>query len=72
MRISKFFVFAAFLLSLLSCGAGRSVVVMSYNVRYGSAKDGDNAWEMRKCATPEMLKSVKPDVFGVQEALPFQ
>ncbi len=72
MRISKFFVFAITLLSLLSCGAGKGVVVMSYNVRYGKAKDGDNAWENRKSATPEMLKAVKPDVFGVQEALPFQ
>lgn len=72
MRISNLFVFAITLLSLVSCGAGKGVVVMSYNVRYGKAKDGDNSWDKRKSATPEMLKKIKPDVFGVQEAFPFQ
>ena len=46
--------------------------VMSYNVRYGAAKDGDNSWDLRKSATAAMLAKVKPDVFGVQEALPNQ
>jgi endonuclease/exonuclease/phosphatase family metal-dependent hydrolase len=45
---------------------------MSYNVRYDTPKDGENAWDLRKHATIEMLNDVKPDVFGVQEALPNQ
>ena len=49
-----------------------SIVVMSYNVRFGAAKDGDNSWEFRRSATPAMLKKYHPDVFGVQEALPEQ
>ena len=72
MRISNLFVFAATLLSLLSCGAGKGVVVMSYNVRNSKAKDGENNWDNRRSATPAMLKAVKPDVFGVQEAYPNQ
>ena len=46
--------------------------VMSYNIRYGSAEDGTNSWKYRWPATIEMLNEVKPDVFGVQEALDFQ
>lgn len=46
--------------------------VMSYNIRYGSADDGTNKWDYRWPATIEMLNDVKPDVFGVQEALDFQ
>ena len=46
--------------------------VMSYNVRYGSAEDGTNSWQYRWPATNDMLKEIKPDVFGVQEALDFQ
>ena len=46
--------------------------VMSYNIRYGSAEDGTNSWKYRWPATVEMLNEVKPDVFGVQEALDFQ
>ena len=45
---------------------------MSYNIRYGSAEDGTNSWKYRWPATIEMLNEVKPDVFGVQEALDFQ
>jgi endonuclease/exonuclease/phosphatase family metal-dependent hydrolase len=46
--------------------------VMSYNVRYGSAEDGTNSWQYRWPATNDMLKEIKPDVFGVQEALDYQ
>ena len=46
--------------------------VMSYNIRYGTGKDGTNSWNLRYVATAEMLKDQMPDVFGVQEALSFQ
>ncbi|MCF0174893.1 MAG: endonuclease/exonuclease/phosphatase family protein [Bacteroidaceae bacterium] len=57
---------------LISVLAMAQVRVMSYNVRYGAAKDGENSWDKRKAATPAMLREIKPDVFGVQEALTFQ
>lgn len=47
----------------------RSVRVMSYNIRYSSADDGINNWGNRRAATPAMLRDIKPDIFGVQEAL---
>lgn len=45
---------------------------MSYNIRLNTESDGTNAWMYRCPATLEMLKDQKPDVFGVQEALPEQ
>lgn len=48
------------------------VVVMSYNVRYANSGDGSNAWDNRKGATIDMLSTLKPDVFGVQEAVASQ
>lgn len=68
----KLFVVLATLVLLISCGRESALVVMSYNVRNSSADDGDNAWELRKSATPAMIAAVKPDIFGVQEALPDQ
>ena len=57
---------------LMAFSAMASIRVMSYNIRLGVAKDGDNAWENRREATPAMLRDVKPAVFGVQEAYDFQ
>lgn len=48
------------------------LTVVSYNMRVGTADDGENSWEKRKRATPLMLRDKMPDIFGVQEALGFQ
>lgn len=52
--------------------AVNEILVMSYNIRFGKAKDGANHWDKRKAATLAMLRDCSPDVFGVQECLPFQ
>ena len=72
--MKRIIVFAAVaaLFSLVSCGESKELKVMSYNIRYDTPKDGENAWDFRKHATIAMLKEVKPDVFGVQEALSHQ
>lgn len=62
----------AALFSLASCSESNELKVMSYNIRYDTSKDGENAWDFRKEATIAMVNDVKPDVFGVQEALPHQ
>ena len=49
-----------------------SVKVMSYNIRYGTAKDGEHSWPNRKEAVAAMINDQHPAVFGVQEALEFQ
>ena len=46
--------------------------VMSFNIRYGTARDGDNRWELRRDTVFEVIESHRPDVLGVQEALHFQ
>ena len=48
------------------------VKVISYNIRLGIAKDGDNAWEFRYPASAMMIPDQKPDIFGLQEAFDFQ
>ena len=49
-----------------------SVKVISYNIRYGKAKDGTNSWNLRYACSAMMINDQKPDVMGVQEALDFQ
>lgn len=46
--------------------------IMSFNIRYGTAKDGVNAWEHRRPPVRQMIASHSPDVIGLQEALRFQ
>ena len=55
-----------------SCKKTEPLTAMSFNVRYGGAKDGDNSWEFRKDAACAMINDVHPAVFGVQEAMDFQ
>ena len=49
-----------------------SLKVMSFNIRYGTARDGDNAWQLRRGAVVEVIDAFGADVLGVQEALRFQ
>lgn len=46
--------------------------VMSFNVRYGTAKDGENHWDKRKDFLAETVKAFGPDLLGTQETLGFQ
>ena len=48
------------------------ITVISYNIRYGEAKDGTNSWPFRCMASTDMMTDQKPDVMGVQEALETQ
>ena len=58
----------------LSCQSKQeeTLPVMSFNVRYGTADDGDHVWDNRKDAACAMILDQRPAVFGVQEALDFQ
>jgi len=46
--------------------------VMSFNVRYGTAKDGPNHWDRRREFLVETIKAFRPDLLGTQETLGFQ
>ena len=43
------------------------VMVMSFNVRYGAADDGDNVWSNRRNACYAMVNTLRPVLMGVQE-----
>lgn len=48
------------------------VKVMSYNIRFGTAKDGENHWDKRKEFLVNTVKAFDPDLLGTQETLDFQ
>lgn len=49
-----------------------TVNVMSFNIRYGTANDGDDAWDHRRDAVFEVIDAFRVEVLGIQEALHFQ
>ncbi len=56
----------------LSAAAQTPLTVMSFNIRYGSADDGENHWNLRKDTVVNAIKSASPDIIGMQECLDFQ
>ncbi|MEO8351880.1 MAG: endonuclease/exonuclease/phosphatase family protein [Chthoniobacteraceae bacterium] len=48
------------------------IKVMSYNLRFGTAEDGENHWEKRKEFLAEAIKATNPDLLGTQETVGFQ
>jgi endonuclease/exonuclease/phosphatase family metal-dependent hydrolase len=59
----------------LTCGPrpeGQPLAVMSFNIRYGTANDGENSWPVRRELVFDVIREHDPDVLGVQEALRFQ
>lgn len=73
-------VLALFLAALVTaCAAptpapdpGHPFAVMTCNVRYGTAKDGPDAWPARREQLMARIVAQTPAVLGVQEALDFQ
>lgn len=48
------------------------VRVMSYNIRYGTAADGENHWNLRKERLVELIERFETDLLGTQETLASQ
>lgn len=46
--------------------------VMSFNIRYGTASDGEDHWEKRRELLFTTIEAFKPDLLGTQEVLAFQ
>ena len=46
--------------------------VLTFNVRYGTADDGPDAWPERRADVLALVGEARPDVLAVQEALDFQ
>ncbi|MFT7669694.1 MAG: endonuclease/exonuclease/phosphatase family metal-dependent hydrolase [Planctomycetota bacterium] len=49
-----------------------ALAVASFNIRYGTASDGENHWEKRKANVVATIRSADPGLLGIQEALGFQ
>lgn len=66
------------LLALAACARGpgetpnSDLKLMSFNIRYGTANDGPDAWPERRELVFDVVRGFDPDVVGVQEALRFQ
>lgn len=48
------------------------ISVTSFNLRFGRALDGRNRWRRRRGIVFETVRTISPDILGVQEALDFQ
>lgn len=51
---------------------GPKVKIISFNIRVGTANDGENAWDKRKGIVFDFLGEQDADVIGMQEDLRFQ
>jgi endonuclease/exonuclease/phosphatase family metal-dependent hydrolase len=51
---------------------GESLAVMTFNIRYGTANDGDNRWANRRDFLFDLIRNADSDVIGLQEALDMQ
>jgi endonuclease/exonuclease/phosphatase family metal-dependent hydrolase len=63
---------ASVLLWCCGCTMPAPVRIMSFNVRYGTAPDGANAWPARRQLVFQTIRANDPDVLGLQEVLEFQ
>ncbi len=50
----------------------KSLRVMSFNIRLGVAKDGDNHWDKRKNLVVKTIEEFNADIVGTQETWNFQ
>lgn len=52
--------------------AQEPLTILSFNIRYGTARDGDHAWPNRRELVAGVIRDHAPHLVGVQEALRFQ
>jgi len=55
-----------------AAGQPAALRVMTFNVRYGTAPDGEDAWPLRRALALRVIREAQPAVLGLQEALRFQ
>ena len=56
----------------LTVDDGLELRIMSFNIRYGTAKDGRNNWVYRRELVYNVIRDYHPDFIGLQEDLGFQ
>lgn len=55
-----------------AAGPALELRVMTFNIRYGSANDGENNWPNRRQMVFDVIRKQQSDIVGLQEALRFQ
>jgi len=66
------YLISSFLIFVALCGnslGNEPIRVMSFNIRYGTANDGDDHWSKRKEFLAETIVAFSPDLLGTQETL---
>ena len=58
--------------ALATQDAGEGLRLMTFNIRYGTAGDGPNAWANRRALVADIIRRSDPDVLAIQEGLAFQ
>ncbi|MCA9438541.1 MAG: endonuclease/exonuclease/phosphatase family protein [Candidatus Omnitrophica bacterium] len=48
------------------------IQVLTFNIRYGTARDEGHTWDLRREAVVGAIEELSPDFVGLQEALDFQ
>ena len=52
--------------------AAEPITVMSFNIRYATARDGENHWTLRRTFLLDVVREQDADIIGLQEALDSQ
>ncbi len=65
-------IFIFFISLFSSFVSGQNLKIMTYNLRFDNAGDGENAWPHRKETLVNQIRFYAPDVFGTQEGLEHQ
>ena len=69
LRVARLHLCAVAICCLMAVAAeAESLEAMTYNIRYDTVDDGDNAWDFRKARVAGLLSFYEPDVLGLQEA----
>lgn len=63
---------AVFLVFVIILSAQNTIDVMSFNIRFGTANDGENHWNFRKDKVKDLINYYEADFIGMQEAQKFQ
>lgn len=68
------FIKVAFCIGLFYCHkmSGQDLGIMTYNIRLDLSSDGKNAWGERSREVVDLIEYYRPEILGVQEALPSQ
>jgi len=64
--------FSCSIVGRIEAQPNKELKVMTFNIRYGTADDGDNSWQFRKENVVKTIINFNPDLFGLQEALQLQ